>query len=251
MKLGNQMWAIISILLVGAIVAGGWFLAASPLLTAKAEADAQFVATEQVNQQHAATLVSLRAASKDLPELLKRARELESAIPSGLESSPLITAINDLAAATGVSITAIRIDDGVSYQEPSAEQAPDGAPNPLTDARITGENFVLIPLSFEVVGGLPNVLAFIHGIQTGERLVLVTELDTAADGEGSTTYTATISGTTYVLMRPPVLQIAAASDEDNTPSPSGSASPTPTPTPTPDPSDSATPTPTPTSTTGP
>lgn len=207
MRLDNRVWAVISVLLVGAIVAGGWFLGASPLLAAKGESDAQLATAQRVNQQHAATLVALRKASENLPELQKRARELESAIPSGLESSPLITATNDLAAATGVTITAIRINDGVSYQEPGGDEAPDGAPNPLTDARITGDNFVLVPISIDVVGDLPNVLAFVHGIQTGERLVLVTKLSTSADGEEATAYTAKISGTTYVLVRPPAFRV--------------------------------------------
>jgi Tfp pilus assembly protein PilO len=246
MKLDSRMWAIISVLLVGAIVAGGWFLAASPLLTAKGDADVQLAATQQTNRQHVETLKALQAASEDLPELLARAKELESAIPSGLESSPLITAINNLAVATGVTVTAIRIDDGVSYQAPVEDVAQEGAPNPLTDARITGENFVLVPISIEVMGPLSNVLAFIHGIQNGERLVLVTKLDTAADGEGAATYTSTLSGTTYVLVRPPALQFNAT-DEAGTPTPT--PTPTPSDTATPDPSGSATPTPT--STTGP
>lgn len=240
MRLDNRMWAIISVMVAAAILAGGWFIGAAPLLAAKGAAEAQLAAAQQTNQQHVATLQALKAASEDLPALMKRAKELEAAIPSNLESSPLITAINALAEETGVTITAIRIEDGVSYQVPAADGSQEGAPNPLTDARITGDNFVLVPLSLEVVGALPNVMAFIHGIQTGERLVLVTKLDTAVDGEGATTYTSTISGTTYVLVRPPALQFGSDDEETSNPTPT----PTPTDSATPGPTGSATPTPT-------
>lgn len=247
MKLDTRMWAIISVLLVGAIVAGGWFLGASPLLVAKADADGKLAETRALNAQHAATLAALADASKTLPELQDQAVDLESAIPTDLASSALITALNDLAAATGVTITAIAIQDGVSYQPPAdaeaapaAADSPEGAPTPLTDARITSDNFVLVPITVEVAGALPNVLAFIHGVQTGTRLVLITGLDTSADGDGATTYTSVISGTTYVLVRPPALQVGAALTE-------AAAEPTPSPTPT----ESATPTPTPTGTPAP
>ena len=118
MKLDTRIWAVISFVLVGAILAGGWFLGAAPFLEAKATAEEQRTAIEAQNAQHEATLIALQEASERLPELQARAIELEKAIPSDLESSPLINAINNLAASSGVTIKSITIEEALAYQAP-------------------------------------------------------------------------------------------------------------------------------------
>ena len=76
-----------------------------------------------------------------------------------------------------------------------------GAPVPETNALITGENFVVVPVSVEIVGSWQQTLNFIKGLQSAERLLLVTDVDTSRDG-GEDLFKTTIGGSIYVLHDP-------------------------------------------------
>src|SRR5690606_35386932 len=77
-------------------------------------------------------------------------------------------------------------------------------------SRITGENFLLVPVTIGVKGGWNEVLAFTHGVQTSSRLMLVTTVNTSED-QGI--FTTTLSGTMYVLVRPPAPASMTADDD--------------------------------------
>jgi len=198
------------------VIAAGWFLGVSPALAGQAVADSMRKDTVAQNDAIAASIAVLKDQKKDLPAYEKRAEELEQAIPADVEAADFIRSLNDLATATNVTISQITMGDAVPYATPAGEVAdPDKAPNPVTDSRVTPDNFLLIPVSISVSGGWDEVLAFSHGVQAGTRLMLVTGVDTAAD-ESGTTFNTQLSGAMYVLVRPPAPAAVAGGDATST-----------------------------------
>jgi len=198
-KLGTRVWSLVTVVVVAGLLAGGWFLGAAPLLEGQARQEQFRKAAVATNEGIEAAIAKLVVEKDNLPELQTRASELEEAIPRDVESAAFITSLNNLAAASAVTITAISISDGMPYSAPRQTSDVDGAPVPVTDQRINENNFVLIPVSIEVSGGWNEVLNFVNGVQTSTRLVLATQLDTTATGDGA--YQSTITGVMYALQR--------------------------------------------------
>lgn len=211
MKLGTQVWGVLTVVVVIGAVAAGWFLGVSPQLAAQAQAESQRQASLAQNQGIETNIAKLVKEKENLASYQERAAEIEKVIPSGIESAAFITTLNNLAASTGVTIQQISLNDVVPYSAPSGESTSEGAPKPVTDSRITSENFLLVPVSVAVTGGWNEVLAFTHGVQAGDRLMLVTKVNTSNDGSSFTT---TLSGTMYVLIRPEAPASADAADDD-------------------------------------
>ncbi|MCS0498631.1 type 4a pilus biogenesis protein PilO [Protaetiibacter mangrovi] len=211
MKLSTQVWGLITFVVVVGVLAAGWFLGVSPQLSAQALADGQRKAAIAQNTSIQTAIDDLKKEEANLPEYQARAAEIEKVIPSGLESAAFITTLNNLATATAVTIEQISIGEVVKYAPPTGDENPDGAPKPVTDSRISGDNFLLVPVTLSVSGGWNEVLAFTHGVQTGDRLMLVTKVTTSGDG---TTFTTTLNGTMYVLLRqaPPASASADSTD---------------------------------------
>jgi Tfp pilus assembly protein PilO len=199
-KLGTQVWGVIAFVVSVGVLAAGWFLGASPLLAAQAQAEQQRVEAAAQNDAIAQRIATLKEQKDDLASYEKRAGELEMIIPSDVEAADFIRSLTDLATASNVQVESMIIDDAMPYVLPSGDEADAvNAPNPLTDPRITGDNFLLVPVTVIVTGGWNEVLAFTHGVQTDERLVLVTTVNTANE---SGSFTTTLSGAMYVLIRP-------------------------------------------------
>jgi Tfp pilus assembly protein PilO len=213
MRLGTRVWALITTVLSVGILAAAWFLGASPFLQAQAQAETQRAAAVTQNEGIRSAIATLKEQKEKLPEYEARGKELEVAIPSDIESADLIRTLNNLATASGVTISQISFSDPLAYTPPTGEVADaEFAPNPVTDSRITGENFLLVPITLSVTGGWNEVLAFTHGMQTGKRLMLVTKVSTVAN-EG--TFTTSLSGAMYVLIRPEAPAPAASGDESS------------------------------------
>jgi Tfp pilus assembly protein PilO len=202
MKLSTQVWGLIAVVVCGAVLAAGWFLAVSPLLATQAMADKARRDAVVQNDSISADIKTLEAQKADLADYEARDAELEAAIPSGIEAAAFIRSLNDLALASNVQISALAFSDPSPYVAPAGDAADaEFAPNPATDARITGENFLVVPVNIEVKGGWNEVLAFTHGVQNGSRLVLVTTVNTTED---TGLFTTKLSGAMYVLVRTPV-----------------------------------------------
>jgi Tfp pilus assembly protein PilO len=250
----------LTVFLMVVLVAAGWFLVAQPQLAAAATANQTLTGVQSQSAATQATITQLIGEQKKLPSLTKDLAALRLSIPAGAESSAYINGLDALAAASGVTITELKLDDPVVYSSaapppavaatagatptptptPTAAKAP--APTgwtPPTDSRITGSNFIAIPVSVTTSGDWPTTLAFLKGLQSGQRLFLITGLTTEADASGL--LKATVKGYIYVLLDPASAKIDTSKDETAlAPTPT----PTPTPTVTPNPSGSSTPTPT-------
>jgi Tfp pilus assembly protein PilO len=218
-SLGHQLKVLITVVLMIAVVAGGWMLGVQPALAASFAANDARTEVRSQNDAIRAELAALQAAEAELPTLEADLAKLNASIPLTDDSSALLDGIHDLADAAGVVVDGITLEDPQPYAPPVAA-APAAAPvegeagttpvttapavdplQPTSDPRITPANFVLVPVSVSVSGSLDDVLDFVHGVQAGPRLFLVNKLASAADAEGDgSKVAATVGGFVYALL---------------------------------------------------
>jgi len=202
-KVGTQIWALITVVVVIALVAGGYFLGVAPLLQQQASADADRRAARAVNDGLEAEIAQLQLAKSDVDEYQSLASDYEELIPGKVDSQRFIRGLDALAAANGVTISELKIDEFIPYSAPVADdQFDEKAPPPYTNDRITDKNFVIVPFSLTVDGGWAESLNFVHLLQFGDRLVLLTGIDQSTT---DTAYSTKISGFMYVFVKPGAL----------------------------------------------
>jgi len=259
----HRIISLASILVMLLIPVIGWFLVAQPQFAAAATADQQRIATEAQIATSSAIVAQLKEDSAKLPELNADLNELRTSIPAGVDPSGYIDGLDALARISKVAITGLTVADPTAYTpavpaiDPNAV-APDAngeegdapaAPATLdpaftTSALIDSTNFVAIPVTIEIAGKWGPILKFIQGLQSSDRLFLVSTLETANDSGGSS-MTAKIGGFIYAIPtgiegnpRPTstmVKQMDAAEDADEEESDEESETPNPDPTETPAP----------------
>lgn len=218
MTQSNRLWAAATITIMIVLVVAGWFLGAQPALAAMAQSDTQRMAVEAQIATQQATIAALENEQKNLPALKKTYAELAKSIPGDADSSSFIDGLNSLAVEASVQITGFTVGEPAAYAVPTsavptptspdaaADPAADPAPQPSTGPSpapvaisplITPDNFVLIQIGVDVAGTYDAFLSFVHGLQTGDRLFLVTGISTDAVGDG--TVKAHVTGYIYVL----------------------------------------------------
>ena len=200
MKLGTRVWGLITVVVVAALVAGGYFLGVSPLLSQRASAETARQAALAQNQGLQNEIARLEAARGNLDEYQALAASYEQLVPDTVDSQRFIRSLDSLAGANGVTIQEISIQQFLPYVPPeNSDEYSEDAPPPFTDGRITGDNFVIVPFSITVTGGWAESLNFVHQLQFGDRLVLLTTIDqSVSDG----TYSTTVAAYMYVLVKP-------------------------------------------------
>jgi Tfp pilus assembly protein PilO len=216
-SMGHQLKVLITVVLMIAVLGGGWVLAIQPALASAFAAQSSRDDVRTQNDAVLAEIAMLKAAEAELPALKKDLGKLTASIPFTDDSSALLDSIHDLASDAGVVVDAVTLEDALPYAAPQpveaaaaapaadADSAPaDEAANPLvptTDDRITAANFVLVPVTVAVSGSFGDVLDFVEGVQNGPRLFLVNKLNSSADAEGDgSTVKATVGGYVYVLL---------------------------------------------------
>lgn len=253
----HRILSALTVFLMVVLVAAGWLLVAQPQLAAASTANATLAGVQSQSAATQATIKQLIGEQKDLPRLTTDLAALRQSIPAGADSSAYINGLDALAAASGVTITELTLDNPVVYSSPApvavaptAGATPSPTPTPAkapvatgwtppTDSRITGANFIAIPVSVTTSGNWSTTLSFLKGLQSGQRLFLITGITTDLDVSG--VLKATAKGYIYVLLDPASAKIDTSKAESTlAPTPT----PTPTPTVTPNPSGSSTPTPT-------
>ncbi|GAB3028559.1 hypothetical protein GCM10027052_00120 [Parafrigoribacterium mesophilum] len=215
----NRLWVIGSMVLVVAIIAMGWFLGVSPKLAEAATAGDQRVAAEAQNVVHQRELEAIKKQFETLPELKTQLAVLRAAVPSGDAMSAFLDELHALEQANAVTLTDFKANDGQPYTPVKDALTTVSTTNPL----ITAENFVAIPVTLTVSGSTSNVMSFINGVQTGERLYLVQDLklkqSTAESGSRTTQdsagdFQADINGFVYVLLDNPAAPAKTAKTAD-------------------------------------
>jgi Tfp pilus assembly protein PilO len=267
----HRIISLLSILVMLIIPVVGWFLIAQPQLAAASSADQQ--RTEAAAQVAATQAVvdKLAADSANLPKLRGQLDELRGAIPSDGDPSGWIDGLSALAKVSKVEITALTVSDPVAYVpasppvDPNAGQAapppaegdasttPPATPAPVefpgivTNPLVDSTNLVAIPVTVEVTGTSATILRFVNGLQTDNRLYLVTSLTTEQGADGGTALVGKIGGFIWAIPTGeagnphPVSTIVKSMDPPKDPP---KETPDPNSTETPDPNSTATPPPT-------
>lgn len=225
MTQANRLWTIGAITVMVVLIIAGWFLGAQPFIDAASRADAERSAIETQNATSQIAIAQLAEANANLPALEREYATLQESIPSTSDTAPFINGLDGLAQSAGVQVTGFTVGDPIPYTVPasaaspvvSAEEgttettteeapvvtAPVGptAPAAVTSPLITPDNFIGIQVSITVLGPYSSVLGFIDGLQTTDRLFLVTGINSAkeADSGAENTVTATVTGMIYVI----------------------------------------------------
>jgi len=252
----------LTILLMFAVVAAGYFLVVSPQMASASTTSATLSSVQSQIRTSEVLLATYKSQQKKLPELRTQLAELRASIPSNVDGAGFIRELSAMAESSGVVIQGAGIQTAMNYTPPAKVSAPTTSagssgrtPSPTpsasaptvttapsvaaSDPLITTTNFVAVPVTVTTEGGWGATMTFLKGIQSGQRLFLVTKMSTSLKGDDSGLVDATFTGYLYVLTDPTAATSnATASKAAPKPAPTASATPessqtgTPTPTPT-------------------
>jgi Tfp pilus assembly protein PilO len=235
------IWRIGTALVVVVIVALGWFLGISPQLSRAGIAADQLADVKATNAQQEAELAALKKQFASLPEIEAEIEELRETVPAVPNFAEFMRNLDTFETRTGARMLAYSADPSIPYAA-SAETTNKGE----ASTSITGENFMLIPISFEIGGSYAQNLDFVKRVQTNQRLYLMTDINIkevqvsagaiVAPGTPEL-YQFQMSGYLYVLLDPTYVPVSSTPEPEiePTPAPTGSGIPTPNPTDTPAP----------------
>lgn len=182
----NKLWVVGAVLVMVALVAGGWLIGIQPQLSAVASANQNRISVASQNAKNQMLLSKLKRDYEGITALKNQLNILRAAVPAGADISTFVSELNGLASTHKIIVKSISVSDAKPYAPapPVASSTPGGRPSVMTtNPRVTTANFVLIPVQFSVTGNYATVLDFVHDVQTGPRLFFVSTFTTT----GSTT----------------------------------------------------------------
>ena len=174
-------------LLMAVVIVAGWLIGIAPELSDAATANRNRAA---VLSQNMASEVKLRKLKQDyvgIDEFRKQLSILKVSVPASGEISTFVTELNTLANRQKVTVRSITVNDAKPYTPVAAPAAntPGGSSNPpTTNPRITSSNFIVVPVQFSVTGDYSSVLEFVHEVQVGVRLFLISNLSSTGATDG-------------------------------------------------------------------
>lgn len=232
-------------MLIGAVLTGvvvlalGFLVGVQPQLVAATSAESQQQSVEAQNGTLRASLATLEADNAKLPDLKSELATLDTSVPSQAALSSFLTELDQLAVASGTTVTGFTSSDAAVYEPttadvavpaatdsaasdspstdasataPTAAPASPTAPELVTDPLVTATNFSSIPITVSIQGSYAQARDFLSKLQGGSRLFLVTTFASTGSSEaGDATGTPdqwTVGGLVYVL------QDAAATQAD-------------------------------------
>lgn len=205
------------------ILAMGWFVGVDPQLQAKASTDEQRVSVEAQNTATELAIAKLKGDFESIDELRTELASLRGSIPAGGELPAFLTQLDTLASESATSVTSLTVSEAIEYTAPatsvvvepvepvegdnsvetdaaaSVPETPE-TPTVLTDARITAENFVAIPITVTVKGDRDGARSFVDKLQHGPRLFMATQITISPEGEESNLFDTTVTGYIYTLL---------------------------------------------------
>ena len=201
MKSNSRIWVISGALVVVLVLALGGLLGVKPQLDAAQLSNEDRANVEVLNAQHAIELEALKEQSTRLAEFQAAVAELRLAIPATADLDTFTGELAALEGATGVRVTSYTPEDAALF-----------APSPTTaavaPASIAASSFVKVSVKVSVVGTRDAGLAFVKGLQSGPRLVLISDVNVSAAEDGETT--TDVTGLVYFLLETPYVDPAAA-----------------------------------------
>ena len=240
-------WIGGAVFLVLVILAGTWFLVASPRFDAAAQTQQMAEEARARNDLLELQVARLRADYALLDEYRAEIAEIQVQIPPEAELDRILAEVHDLAEDTDAFIVDISpgLPEIVTFAQP-APVAPDPAPveptegeepEQVDDGEATAEEpsepeptgpvpidgFIAVPFQITVLGEFDAVAAFLDGMQTGmDRLYLVTDLGGVRQQESEASggkpeiedghVELTINGYAYVLANETLLRALVVDD---------------------------------------
>lgn len=198
------------------MIIAGWLVGIAPQLADASSANANRAAVLKQNAANEVILRKLKADYIGIDGLRKELSVLKLAVPSSGEISTFVTELNQIANRHRVTVRSISVNDAKAYAP--AVSTPGGGTSEAsipvtTNPRITSNNFIVIPVQFSVTGDYSKVLDFVHEVQVGPRLFLISNLSSmgATDAKAVTSnresgrnvlqkVQATLGGYVYVLL---------------------------------------------------
>ena len=237
MRNNPRIWIAVAAAAVLALLMGGWFLGAQPMLASAASADDATANLVAQNQGLQSKLVGLAKSAAKTDQLTAEAVVLNKSVPSSLKPNTFVRRVNEVAAQDDVTVQAVTPGSAVAYTPPASVQAalaasaasaaaaaapapaatttPTPAATPAvaaapaaqapvhtlgtTNPLITGANFTVVPMIVTVKGTPDATLQFVKDIQRDERLFLVSGYSTSAGDDNSAAVTAVLTGSIYTL----------------------------------------------------
>lgn len=211
-----RLWVIGSLAMVVVLIGGGWLIEIAPQLAIASKANLDRRSAISYNNQNQILLAKLRKDYLNTDSIKNQLKTLRLSVPNSANIASFISELNLAATTDNVVIKSIQLSDAKPYTPieppPSASRAT-GASSPLINTKITPVNFVVIPLQILVTGNYDQVLKFIQGAQTGQRLFLVSTVSSGGStvtpsvtvrpslpANSSTSVDASIGGYIYVLL---------------------------------------------------
>ncbi|MET0590920.1 MAG: hypothetical protein ABWZ77_07075, partial [Naasia sp.] len=198
MKYGKALVGAGGVAIV-AVVAGGWFLGATPLLAAAAASESELASVQQLNALQSARLAELDAQGTELSNLLDEVAALEEAVPSQPAMAEFLGQISQLERETGVRVTTLTTTPVATLNEAEAaggdasatpEAASDttaadpaasaAAPEGVTPA-VSIPGMLSLPLTISAVGSADGVQAFLAALQTSGRFLSLSSISLSSD----------------------------------------------------------------------
>lgn len=183
------------------ILAIGYVLGISPLLTSAGSAALERVSIETTNESLSQRLIELEQAQRDIGTHTTTLGALREKVPASGEYDAYIDQLSALAAATGVTLQKITFGDAVPFGAATAPVAP--APSegeatpatpvptdpaatpaptePIAPAGAAAGQLLSLPVQVGVVGLGESVRAFTDALQQGGRYTLVTKVSLTSD----------------------------------------------------------------------
>lgn len=227
------------------ILAAGWFLLVSPVLSGASEANAQAEAQEQANENTQIEVNKLRQQYAQIDEYQADLDALQVQIPTTPKYAELQQMFADVAADHHVVITSLQFGTAVEVKQevPASEPDPSASatPEPTASADASGDGstgdtpkgitgLFGIPVSLTVQGAYDDVMSTLKELQTtvDSRIVLVTSVqlgEASASGpqasdDPSVDTAGVFGGQVFVLEDPNADKVDEATDPSASPSPS-------------------------------
>jgi hypothetical protein len=217
----NKIWIAGAVFVMVIVVAVGWVVGVSPMLSQASAAKAERASVDAQNLAQAAELQELKGKLERIDVLKEELASKEVSVPPADNLSTFIGQLHQLESSSGVKLTDISTSEGAPFvpappvlatgdvaaageataeTPPPAELAPTGE-SPANAPTLSSDEFIVISVDLTVQGDHDQVMDFIGGLQAGERLYLVTGLSVVENGD-DTGFTGTISGLVYVLLDP-------------------------------------------------
>lgn len=198
---GTRIWALGTAVVIVAVLALGYLLGVSPMLTRLSAAEQELASTEASNQAQQTTLQVMKTQYEDLESLENDLEVLRISIPGAIDSDFVYGLLDGYQQGTMTHVTAITTGEAQPYGV-----AVDGQPivtegEPAATGSAAIPNLYTVPVTI-TFSDTPTalVLAYVASLQRGPRLFLVTSL---ASGEGENGgATSTVTAFMFILADP-------------------------------------------------